>query len=413
MRVWIVSPYSNLPSEAWRKHRGLLLAEALAAAGHGAVLWISNIEHHSRGARKGANRVIPLSPALTVRIVESTPYRSNVSLARFRYEREFGRKFLELAAGCEAPDVLVLIEPALFFGEPVVDFCRANRVPLIVDVVDLWPEAFEALLPRALRGVARLLFRPMYRHRAELISAARGLVAASEHYMAAVEGAFQGRLREVIYLGIDPRWFEGDAAGSVSLPAKRIGETWFVYAGSLGQMYDLQTLLRAARVLERQGLEARIFIAGDGPSKERILRSIDSLGLGRVHFLGVLTPEQLSAVYRQCDIGLAMYKKGSTVSFPLKAFDYLGAGLPIVHSLPGAFDLLVSANGAGCRYSAQSTESLAAVLAALCRDPARCQKLREAALTAAREYDISTQYGRYLRLIEAAGSPALVTKSGR
>src|SRR5688500_10729943 len=131
-----------------------------------------------------------------------------------------------------------------------------------------------------------------------------------------------------------------------ALRVERIAHQRFtlVYAGSLGERYDLDTLLSAV-----EGLVVEILVAERGPADERVR----ARGLPNVRFIGAVPPPERARLYAQADAGVAPYAAGSTVALPLKLFDYLAAGLPIITSLTGE-----AAELAAVRYEPGNAQSL-------------------------------------------------------
>ena len=128
-------------------------------------------------------------------------------------------------------------------------------------------------------------------------------------------------------------------------------------------------------------MDVDVVIAGRGPAEERLRRAAPS----NVTFLGAVGPEELPRVYAAADAGLAPYAAGSTVAMPLKVFDYLAAGLPVVTSLDGDFPAV--------RYAAGNAVSLRdAIHRALATPPPPVDTS---------QFDTHVLYERYADAIEA------------
>src|SRR5262249_15956989 len=154
---------------------------------------------------------------------------------------------------------------------------------------------------------------------------------------AAVGGA-PSPLVETIPIGIDAGEIEpaAEADGGVR---RRLGigpnDLLAVYAGSLGERYDLDSVIQAARLLHSSPEQGPLVLVGDGPLRPRVEAAAQSLP--NLHYLGVFTPAALRGLYSDAEVGLCPYGEASTVALPTKAFDYFAAGLPILSSLGGEF----------------------------------------------------------------------------
>lgn len=418
MNVWIINPYGNLPGEGWREYRSTLIARALEKAGHDSVWWVSNFEHRTKSFRCDTWRDVHGSPHSLIRIVPSSPYYSHISFARIRYETLFARNLYERALACLPPDVIVLTEPALFFSAPVVALVRRWKVKLVVDILDLWPELFHLTLPRVLAWTGRLLFLPLYRRRAALFRSADAIVAAAKDYARVARRIAPITRTELVYLGIDNQAVrtamcqQHPPTGSLGINDKPAGEVWAIYAGTLGDNYDIRTLLKACAWLEQQRAPVRILIAGEGPLKGLVKSSIASHGLANTTYLGNMAVDGLSRLYKHCDIALSTYRRGSTVAMPVKAFDYLAAGLPLVNSLGKDLGDFVTANNVGLQYRSEDWTSLAAAIMELAGNPTQRKTMAANATALADALDCEKQYDRYVRLLEEVVSGARTKASG-
>ena len=159
MKIWIVNPYGALPSEGWREYRSFMLAKALAARGHEVTWWISDFIHRSKTYRACGEISDPLLPqGVSVIGVHSTPYSRNISWKRVKYEENYGLELVRIAEKKAVPDLIVMGDPALFFGRTILAYRNKFRCQMVLDVIDLWPELFTVALPKWLRPASRFFF---------------------------------------------------------------------------------------------------------------------------------------------------------------------------------------------------------------------------------------------------------------
>lgn len=393
MNVWIVNPYGTLPSEGWREYRSAMLARALAARGCTVRWWISDVEHRSK-QRRATGLVDPLLPSeVVVEIVPARAYRRNISLGRVLYERSFGDGFARATRDLPAPDLIVLADPSLFFAGPIVRYARRAGIPFVLDVLDLWPELFAILLPASLRGLGAWLFAPLYRRRDRLVQQAAAVVTVTADYMAEVTRRVAPAKGEVVYLGVDRATLRPPG------PDYRAGATLqLIYAGTLGEAYDMFTILGAIERLVQAGQPVRFTIAGDGPWQAQV-RTLAKQYPQHIAFLGQVPADSLAEHYAAAHVGLASYAPGSTVSMPVKLFDYMAAGLATIGSMEGEAGALLRA-GAGASYRAGSVDALVAAIDRYIADPAALAKARTFSLQKAADFDQNTQHARFAKLVE-------------
>lgn len=393
LNVWIVNPYGWLPGEGWRDYRSAPLAKALAARGHMVTWWISDIEHRSRSRRTPSQAALPFG--VTLEMIESREYRKNISIGRIRYERSFAAGFARRSKMLPPPDLVVLAEPSLFFAGPVVDYATSRGIPFILDGIDLWPEMFQVVLPRSLRRLEAALFAPFYRHRDRIVKQATAVVAVTADYLERLTRRVKPALSEVVYLGVDRLNFltpQIDRNATAPLEA--------IYAGNLGDAYDMPVLLMAIERLANAGRPVRFTLIGAGPWEEQAA-ALAARFPAHVRFLGRMSPTALPAMYAQAQVGLATYSSGSTVSMPTKLFDYLAAGLATIGSPSGEAVALLR-QGAGTPYQAGSVNDLIAALNVYIDDRTKLADARMFAYKQAARFDQDAQYERFVSVIEAA-----------
>lgn len=407
MNIWIFNPYGNLPGEGWSPYRSTCIAHALTARGHQVVWWVSDFEHRSKRVRP--HGTVDFGNGYTARIVPSTRYKAHIGLERVKYERAYAKNLLRaVASTSDRPNAIVHAEPAICFSDISIKVVEACRAPLIIDIIDLWPELFEVVFPRWMRPLARTLMRPLYDKRARFLRKANGFLAVSKDYLQLAQNLAPRTRGQVAYLGTEVAKFSVNTYSRpfppLHLPQKGPGEIWCIYVGTIGRNYDISTILKAASALKQSNI--RVLIAGDGDRRSDVEAANDR---NIVNYLGRLSFEQLLGIYPFCDVALACYADGSTVSMPFKAFDYLAAGLPIVTSLRRDLGYFVSESNIGEMYHAGDSHSLVAAILALAKDEARrALSARTArALGARMDYDI--QYSNAADFIEEIASESKLT----
>ena len=406
MKIWIVNPYGELPSEGWREYRSFMLAKALAARGHDVTWWISDFVHRSKKYRPSGELVEPaLPPGARVISVHTTPYVSNISLARIRYEGNYGQEMARLGEKEARPDVIVMGDPSLFFSKPVLAYRNKVGCKLVLDVIDLWPELFEVALPKWLRPLGRLIFYPLYQRRNKLVRACDGVVAVSRDYLRiALQDQSETIPGLVAYLGIDNK---GHAMAKVNSSLDAILKqfrTQFaltaVYAGTLGDAYDIDIVIAAVKRAKLMQLPIGFVVAGEGP------RKLDMHTLAESHtshfkFVGRLPASDMATLYANCDVGLMTYVVGSTVAMPVKFYDYLAGGVAILNSLGRDVGEIIENQRVGLNYQPSNLDDFMDKLLSMLRQPPELKTYKENASQLVSAYDTKIQYGTFSKFLES------------
>lgn len=380
-----------------------MLARSLAARGHEVTWWIATFEHRSKSFRQSVEHDPALPKAVNIKCLPTRGYNRHIGLGRIAFERDFGREFKNSARGMQSPDLIVLAEPSLFFGVPVRRFAQMAEVPIVLDIIDLWPELFNVVLPRILRPVGKLVFAPLYWRRRKLARQARGIAAVAGNYRDILLSQAGNKPSSVFYWGVDNKLYTD--RGDQDRP--ELFDRWpfefdgltVIYAGTLGAAYDVQTVCETARkLLNDTNKRVRFIFAGDGPLKHEVIK-LAAQHPDRCAYIGSVPAKKLIPYYLAADLGLCSYARGSTVSMPIKLFDYLAAGLAVANSLNGEIKSIIE-SGCGIQYNAEDPEDLANKLRELAHDPTTLLKYKARASELSKQFDITLQYRAFAQFVE-------------
>ncbi len=171
---------------------------------------------------------------------------------------------------------------------------------------------------------------------------------------------------------LDPRRCREDLGIDASSPTA-------VFLGVLYEHQGVQTLISAMTNVVAREPRARLVIVGDGPMMATLRNQAHSSGLeDSVLFAGSVSYEQVQRYLGAATCCVAPFLSGRGEASPLKLFDYMAAGRPIVASeIPSIRDLL-EASAAIVAVPPENASRLAEEILLLFGDPARCQSLGEA-----------------------------------
>lgn len=244
----------------------------------------------------------------------------------------------------------------LMWPARVLQRLRGTRV--VADVQDPWPEsvADSGMLKSGL--ALRLL---------------EGVCRRSYHWADRALAVSPGVKRLLCDRGIDPdtvdvvyNWCdESQSTGGPpqDIPAGILAPQAFnvVYAGNLGTLQGLDTVLDAAGLLAGKGLAARFVLIGGGVEVERIKQRIRTERLDNVHVVPRMPAQQVNAILARSDVLLIHLARSrlSRVAIPQKVQAYLAAGRPILLAVEGDSLDLFRQTGAGLTCEPQNAAALA------------------------------------------------------
>jgi glycosyltransferase involved in cell wall biosynthesis len=192
----------------------------------------------------------------------------------------------------------------------------------------------------------------------------------------------------------------GTSGGPVSGTAPLV-----IYAGHLYPWKGVDVLIEALALAP--SLRGRI-IGGHAaePDLGRLQARAQQLGLaGRVEFTGFQPPAAVASSLRAADV-LVLPNRATTISArytsPLKLFEYLAAGRPIVASdLPALREVLRDNENARL-VPPDDPHALAEALLAVARDPAGAVRLARGAFETASEYSWDRRAARLESILQTA-----------
>jgi glycosyltransferase involved in cell wall biosynthesis len=396
LNIWIVNPFDPLPGESLRPGRYAFLAKLLSDKGHEVTWWTSNFSHMFKSFRQ------PGAADSDVRTIQlKTPvYKKNICLKRIYNHRVYAGQFMRQAMRQETPaDVIVASCPPLSSAMAAIKIAERTGAKCVIDVQDLWPESFEVI---SSSKIFKALLNPLKKYADKIYRSADALTAVSKTYLERAVSVRGNEGRDfVMPLGIDLSFIEDLEEDSNPLPDKSDGEFWAAYIGTLGSCYDVSTVLRAAEMLKSTHPNIKFMIAGDGPQIGKLKRLAEKNDLFNCIFLGFLGYGNLRRLLNLSDVGLNVFARNAKNSFPNKAFDYMAAGLPMINSITGELEELITKEGIGIQYRPGDAASLRDAVLRLYNDRAGREMMARGAKKLARQrYDRNKEYPKYEEFLQ-------------
>ena len=251
---------------------------------------------------------------------------------------------------------------------PAILLRKIRGIPILLWVLDLWPESIRATgavkSPRLLNSLRRMV-RFIYSH-------CDRILVPSEGFIPRIEGLGVGRDR-IRYL---PNWAEDmyKPTSPGTLPIElRVDINGFkiIFAGNIGEAQSFPTILSAAEKLRKYN-DIHWLILGDGRMRGWVEKEIERKQLsGNVHLLGSYPPEVMPAFFAEADILLVTLKHSPifSLTIPGKVQSYLACGRPIIAALDGEGGSLISRASAGLACPPEDPEALAQTILKMYRTP--------------------------------------------
>lgn len=308
--------------------------------------------------------------------------------------------------------VFVFSPTPITVGIPALVIGKLKRAPVLIWVLDLWPESLLAMgvKNRFILRVATAIVKLVYRGSTTILGQSKSFVESIKTYC--------DEVNKIEYM---PSWAESvfnnlESELASEIPSNRDKFT-ILFAGNLGEAQDIPALLVAIEALKSDEKFRWIFV-GDGRKLVSFKNEIKLRGLQEhALFLGSYPVERMPSFYQHADALLVSLKDDPVFSLtiPGKIQSYLMAGIPILAMLDGEGAKLVKTAGAGLTCGAGDGIALAHAARQMARLSAEQRdKMGQAGKSLAKqEFNRAALIDRIERLIDEAIIKKNFTQSNR
>ncbi len=338
------------------------LSESLAIKGH-KVTVITKIPKYNvvKLNKKYKGKLLMKEYMSEIRVLRSIslPLPQNIPLVRAFDEFFLSFTFFIRALFLKKQDIVLVYSPPLPLGLSAAFLKLFKRMPFVFNVQDIYPQTvidLGLLRNRFLIRVARIMEKFIYK-RAYLITVHS-----------------QGNLKHLTSSDVSPNkvkvihnWVDTDSIK----PGNRLNQFREKYsldnnfivsfAGVMGFAQDLETVIKAAKILKNYR-KMKFVLIGEGAAKKGLQKNVKELDLKNVKFLSMQSREVYPQILAASDICLVTLKKTvKTPVVPGKIMSIMAAGRPIIGSFPLKGDAvkLIRKARAGIVIEAENSQKLA------------------------------------------------------
>lgn len=300
------------------------------------------------------------------------------------------------------PDVVVVSSPTFFSIFTAWVLAKRFRVPLVVEVRDLWPGVFVELGILTNRWIIWLLERFEL---AAYNSAAQVVVVTEGFRDNLVSRGVPISKVAVITNGVDLELFDaGRRSQETRLMLGAADEDILVlYIGAHGISQNLRTILEAAdRLRQRKdGGKIRLALVGDGAERQELLQYAEELRLDNLVMIESVRRDEVPSLLKAADIGIVPLRDIPLFKtfIPSKMFEFLAAGVPVIGALSGESAEILLKAGATVVPPEQPVLLADAIAALASSDERRLEQRKLGREFVESEYDRTTLARHYCAIL--------------
>lgn len=343
--------------------RFIYIAKMLAKSSKNNVEIITSDFSHDRKAK--FNKIDKIE-GIKITTCHESGYSKNISLKRFISHKELAINIKKYLKTRKKPDVIYVAVPSLSVSKVCAKFCKKNNIKFIIDVQDLWPEAFKMVFN--IPVISNLIFYPMKKQVDYIYAKADEIIAVSETYCnRALKVNKKTKKGLSVFLGTDLKYFD---------ECKKNNKIKFdddviriAYIGTLGHSYNIKFVIDAISILNKKGINnIKFIVMGDGPLKKEFEEYAKERNIN-CEFTGKLKYENMIGLLCSCDIAVNPIKAKSAGSIINKVGDYAAAGLPVINSQESKeYRYLIDENQIGINVENDDSNSMSSAIELMCSD---------------------------------------------
>lgn len=232
----------------------------------------------------------------------------------------------------------------VMMAHAAIAYKKKYNVPVVMYCLDLWPESLIAggiTRKSAIYKYYHLVSKRIYRQMDKLLITSRMF----SDYLRNEFGIKKGKIE---YL---PQYAEG--IFEQILPREKDGTFHFMFAGNIGAVQSVETVIKAAEILKDEPV--KFHIVGGGTDLEGLKEF--SKGLKNISFYGRRPLEEMPGFYKKTDAMLVTLKADKVLSMTLpgKVQSYMAAGKPIIGAINGETEKVIA--DAACGYCGKAEDA--------------------------------------------------------
>jgi len=391
MRIWLIQRAESTPHDEGGDRRLMrtgILADLLQKKGHEVVWWTSAFDHVSKKKRYQQSTRVTVNKNYYIHYLKSFGYKRNISISRYIDDQVLAKNFKkEINLDKNKPDIILTSVPSVEMSHVVVRYANQHKIPIVLDIRDLWPDIFLEFFPNTFGWLINILTIPMRNKLIDICKNTTSISGITEEFVKWGLN-YSSRQSSKNDISFPMAYFKREITNKKiksdalffweRLGVKKNDKTLkILFLGTFSNSFEFDTIFSAAKILQKIGAPVSFVICGSGTKEEFIKKKCKELS--NCIFAGWINKVQIKTILELSDVGLAPYIniKNFTENLPNKPAEYLSENLLIATSLKyGKLYNLVNSKECGFSYGNDPIK-LASFLENLTKDEKKLKRFKK------------------------------------
>lgn len=286
------------------------------------------------------------------------PSHNKSKLGRvFNYVSFFISTSLYIIFFAKRTDFVYAYHPPLTVGLSAVLLKLIKKIPVVLDIQDMWPDTLRATNMINNRFILKI------------ISSICIFIYKKVDHIVVLSSGFKEKLeqRGVPNAKIDiiHNWANEDSLRLKYSEAENFFENYknsfnVVFAGNVGRAQALEVILDAALLSIKNNEQIKFFIVGDGLALDELKKIKKEKFIHNLYFLPPVPMNKIGTILNSADALLVHLKKDSLfkITIPSKVQAYMAVGKPIISGLDGNANELIKDAKCGVIFESENPKQL-------------------------------------------------------
>lgn len=339
-----------------RLHRAGKLAKFLASKKKINIDFISStFDHVNKNNRYSHDKLIKIDKNFNLHLLKTIKYKKNISILRLISNFFLGiRLYIYLKKKKFNPDLIFVAYPPIETSLALLFFSNKRKIPIVIDVRDLWPEIFLVRYNMLLKNILSVFLIPYHIMAKFIFIHAASIVSISNNMLKWIQ-VYAKRKRNN-YDNFFPFSYQDGTISKVkknkrvSFLKKKLEKKFNItYIGNISTTLELESLCKTAKSLSKYN-DIQFVVCGVGDAFNEFKKK--TVEYSNIFLTGWVNKNEISYILKNSKLGLIPYKNDTNLSLgiPNKFSEYISFSLPILTSLYGTVSNVIVKNKIGYLY---------------------------------------------------------------